>query len=194
LPIWLWKATAVLGAVVGSVVWWRRPHGRMNVEEYIQYKAMLISLAIHLLLLMFELLACDNLQTGRHMWILVFVPLVFVGLISVAVCIWSVRHDRSFELELFCAVNVLQFIFLALKLDGLINWPWEITFVPLWIVLCISLVGVLYTIIFAGILLRMPEVGAEQRRTSTNSALGEKKAPLNTILVFRVADDGGLDA
>ena len=51
-------------------------------------------------------------------------------------------------------------------------WPWEICFVPLWIVLCISLVGVLYTIIFAGILLRMPEVNAEQRRTSTNSALG----------------------
>ena len=54
----------------------------------------------------------------------------------------------------------------------LIAWPWEICFVPLWIVLCISLVGVLYTIIFAGILLRMPEVNAEQRRTSTNSALG----------------------
>ena len=138
-----------------------------------------------------------------------------------AVCIWSVRHDRPFELELFCAVNILQFVFLALKLDRcceadftltvlwltfwlltcapfkqtathqlspigrspdvklhlisplrLIVWPWEICFVPLWIVLCISLVGVLYTIIFAGILLRMPEVNAEQRRTSTNSALG----------------------
>ena len=55
----------------------------------------------------------------------------------------------------------------------MISWPWEITFVPLWIVLCVSLVGVLYTIIFAGILLRMPEVNAEQRRTSTNSALGK---------------------
>ena len=54
----------------------------------------------------------------------------------------------------------------------IINWPWEIIFVPTWIVLCISLVGVLYTIIFAGILLRMTEVNAEQRRTSTNSALG----------------------
>ena len=42
---------------------------------------------------------------------------VFVGVVSVAVCIWSVRHDRPFELELFCAVNILQFVFLALKLD-----------------------------------------------------------------------------
>ena len=123
LPLWTWKAIAVSGAVVGSVVWWRRPQSRMNAEEYIQYKAMLVSLATHLLLLMFELLVADNLQSRRHLWILVFVPLVFVSLISVAICIWSVRHDRAFELELFCAVNVLQFIFLALKLDKSVSPP-----------------------------------------------------------------------
>merc|ERR1719273_1047451 len=128
----------------------------------------------------------------RHLWILVFVPLVFVSIISIAICIWSVRHDRSFELELFCAVNVLQFIFLALKLDGLIHWRWEITFVPLWIVLCISLVGVLYTIIFAGILLRMPEVNVEQRRTSTNSALGYSFLVV-PLLVFLVLLTNKLD-
>ena len=88
---------------------------------------------------------------------------------------------RSFELELFCAVNILQFVFLALKLDGIIPWSWEITFIPLWIVLCISLVGVLYTIIFAGILLRMPDVNADQRRSSTNSALGYRYGSLNKI-------------
>jgi len=149
---------------------------------------MLISLATHLLLLMFELLVADNLefgQNGRHMWILVFVPLVFISLISIPICIWSIRHDRSYELELFCAVNMLQFIFIALKLDRVIPWPWEITFVPLWIVLCISLVGVLYTIIFAGILLRMTDINAEQRRTSTNSALGYSFLVI-PLLVFLV--------
>ena len=104
-----------------------------------------MSLATHLLLLMFELLVADNLESRRHLWTLVFVPLVFISILSIATSIWSVRHDRSFELELFCAVNILQSVFLALKLDRLIAWPWEITFVPLWIVLCISLVGVLYT-------------------------------------------------
>jgi len=200
IPIWIWKGIVVCGAIVGSYVWWRRPHNRLNADEYIQYKAMLISLATHLLLLMFELLVADNMQswetshsnTPRHLWILVFVPLVFVSIISIAICIWSVRHDRSFELELFCAVNVLQFIFLALKLDGLIQWRWEITFVPLWIVLCISLVGVLYTIIFAGILLRMPEVNVEQRRTSTNSALGYSFLVV-PLLVFLVLLTNKLD-
>ena len=28
------------------------------------------------------------------MWILVFVPLVFVSMISIAICVWAVRHDR----------------------------------------------------------------------------------------------------
>ena len=104
---------SVSGAIIGSIVWWRRPQTHLNAEEYIQYKAMLISLATHLLLLMFELLVADNLESHRHIWVLVFVPLVFVSLISVPICIWSVRHDRSFQLELFCAVNMLQFIFIG---------------------------------------------------------------------------------
>lgn len=39
------------------------------------------------------------------------------------------------------AVNALQFVFLPLKLDDLVTWSWEVVFVPLWIVLCLSLVG-----------------------------------------------------
>lgn len=50
-------------------------------------------------------------------------------------------HDFLLQLELFCAVNVLQFIFLALRLDGFIAWSWEVVFVPLWIVMCLSLVS-----------------------------------------------------
>ena len=38
----------------------------ITLQEYTQYKAMLISLAVHLLLLMFELLTADNLDTRRH--------------------------------------------------------------------------------------------------------------------------------
>lgn len=59
-------------------------------------------------------------------------------------------------------------------------------FVPLWIVLCLSLVGVLYTIIFAGILLRTPQVNAEQRRSWFNSALAYTFLVV-PILVFQVS-------
>ena len=69
-------------------------------------------------------------------------------------------------------MNILQFIFLALRLDGFVLWSWEVVFVPLWIVLCLSVVGLLYAIIFAGILLRTPNASPEQRRTSAHTALG----------------------
>ncbi|CAH0727021.1 unnamed protein product, partial [Brenthis ino] len=193
-PIWIWKFLVILGATVGTYVWWQYPHFRLEGEAYIHYKAMLISLAIHLILLMFELLVCDQLTTSRHYWILVFIPLIFISIISIAICIWCVKHDRSYELELFCAVNILQFIFLALKLDIFINWSWEVVFVPLWILMCLSLVGewVLYSIIFAGILLRTPDANLQQRRTSFNTALAYTFTVI-PILVFQVLLTNKLD-
>jgi len=57
--------------------------------------------------------------------------------------------------------------------------------VPLWILMCLSLVGVLYSIIFAGILLRAPEVNPQRKRTSFNSALGYTFLVI-PILIFQV--------
>lgn len=184
-PLWLWKFTAMLGALVGAIVWCRYPHYRLEVDSYAQFKAMLISLSLHLILLMFELLVCDRLATGRHPFVVVFVPIVMGSVASVGACVWSVKHDRSFELELFLAVNALQFVFLPLKLDGLVAWSWEVVFVPLWIVLCLSLVGVLYSIIFCGILMRTPEVSAAQKRAAMCTACGNTATVL-PILVFQV--------
>ncbi|KAJ6633181.1 Transmembrane protein [Pseudolycoriella hygida] len=184
-PLWIWKALATLGALVGALVWCRYPHYRLEGDSYSHFKAMLISLSLHLILLMFELLACDRLTSGRHLWVLVFIPLIFGSISSVGACIWSVKHDRSFELELFLAVNALQFVFLPLKLDGFVSWSWEVVFVPLWIVLCLSLVGVLYSIIFCGILLRSPQVSQQQRKSALNSAIGNSFTVL-PILVYQV--------
>ncbi|PRD33443.1 UNVERIFIED_CONTAM: Transmembrane protein [Trichonephila clavipes] len=131
---------------------------RVEGEGYVHYKAMLISVVLQVLLLMFEVLVCDKLENNRHWWILIFVPLILISIISIVVCIWAVKHDRSFELELFCSVNILQFIFLALRLDEIIMWNWVVVFVPLWIVMCMAVIGVLYAIIFASILLRTPEI------------------------------------
>lgn len=70
---------------------------RLEGEAYVHYKSMLISLALHLILLMFELLVCNKLESSKHLWILVFIPLIFISIVSIAVCIWAVKHDRSFE-------------------------------------------------------------------------------------------------
>ncbi|XP_035207072.1 transmembrane protein 185B-like isoform X2 [Stegodyphus dumicola] len=183
----------IAGACIGSYVWWRHPQYRVEGEGYIHYKAMLISVVLQVLLLMFEVLVCDKLENNRHWWILVFVPLIFISIISVVVCIWAVKHDRSFELELFCSVNILQFIFLALRLDEIIMWNWVVVFVPLWIVMCMAVIGVLYAIIFASILLRTPEVSVEQRRTSMHSAISYSVIVI-PLLIYLVLLSNKLDS
>jgi Transmembrane Fragile-X-F protein len=81
-------------------------------------------------------------------------------------------------------VNALQFVFIPLKLDGFINWSWEIVFVPLWIILCLSLVMMLYSLIFCSILIRTPEMNLTQRQNAINSAISN--ILVLPILVFQI--------
>lgn len=72
---------------------------RLEGDAYTQYKAMIICTGQHLLLLMFELLACAKLQsaTTHVLWVLVFIPLVFMAIVSLGICVWAVKHERTFE-------------------------------------------------------------------------------------------------
>jgi len=61
---------------------------------------MLITFGIHVLLLMFEGLLCDNVEReGQNMWLIVFAPLFLSFPVSVAACIWGIRNDRSLEVK-----------------------------------------------------------------------------------------------
>ncbi|XP_072543667.1 transmembrane protein 185A-like isoform X2 [Salminus brasiliensis] len=127
-PIWLWKLMVVIGASVGTGVWAHNPRYRAEGETCVEFKAMLIAVGIHILLLMFEVLVCDRIERisgSSQSWLLVFMPLFFVSPLSVAACVWGFRHDRSLELEIMCSVNILQFIFIALRLDEIISWSWQ---------------------------------------------------------------------
>ena len=62
------------------------------------FKAMIICLALHLLLLMFEIFVCINLGGGQMFpWRLMFMPLYVLSSLSIITCIWGFRHDRSVE-------------------------------------------------------------------------------------------------
>ncbi|RWS00532.1 hypothetical protein B4U79_11179 [Dinothrombium tinctorium] len=192
-PLWIWKFMVIAGAIVGTVIWAKNPDYRLSDNSYIHFKSMLISLSLQLLLLMFELLVCDKLESERHLWILAFIPLIFISLLSIAICIWALKNDRGFEMELFCSVNILQFIFIALRLDQFIKWSWVVVFVPLWIVLCLAIIGVLYALIFAAILLRTPEVAVEQRKASLHSAISYSLIVV-PLLIFLVLLSNKLDS
>ncbi|KAF3812492.1 hypothetical protein GH733_019628 [Mirounga leonina] len=142
-PIWLWKLMVIVGASVGTGVWARNPQYRAEGETCVEFKAMLIAVGIHLLLLMFEVLVCDRIERGSHFWLLVFMPLFFVSPVSVAACVWGFRHDRS--LEVVC--------------------------VPLWILMSFLCLVVLYYIVWSVLFLRSMDVIAEQRRTHITMAL-----------------------
>ena len=192
MPLWIWKGIVVTGGVIGTIVWARNPDYRLSEASYISFKSMLISLSLQLLLLMFELLVCDKLESGRHLWTLAFIPLLFVSLLSVAITVWSLKNERAFELELFCAVNVLQFLFIALRLDNLLNWSWVVVFVPFWVLITMALIGVLYALIFAAILLRTPDIAADTRRASFHSAVSYSLVVL-PLMIFLVLLSNKLD-
>uniref|UniRef100_A0A4W3GDX0 Transmembrane protein 185 n=1 Tax=Callorhinchus milii TaxID=7868 RepID=A0A4W3GDX0_CALMI len=170
-PVWLWKLMVIIGALVGTGVWARNPQYRAEGETCVEFKAMLIAVGINLLLLMFEVLVCDRIERGNHFWLLVFMPLFFVSPVSVAACVWGFRHDRSLELEILCSVNILQFIFIALRLDEIIKWPWLVVCVPLWILMSFLCLVVLYYIVWSVLFLRSMDVIAEQRRTHVTMAI-----------------------
>lgn len=186
----------IVGASVGTGVWARNPQYRAEGETCVEFKAMLIAVGIHLLLLMFEVLVCDRIERGSHFWLLVFMPLFFVSPVSVAACVWGFRHDRSLELEILCSVNILQFIFIALRLDKIIHWPWLVVCVPLWILMSFLCLVVLYYIVWSVLFLRSVDVIAEQRRTHITMALSWMTivVPLLTFEILLVHKLDGYNA
>jgi len=219
LPLWLWKGIVVVGGVVGILVWLLNRHDGLSNASSVtagldnslagdrtdgghstaytattrHFKAMLMAFSTQMLLLIFEVLVCEKLESqGPSLkWIVVFSPLIFISILSVFICIWSIKNDRSLEsggqrmaipgsqpmpsfsiqMELICSVNILQFIFVALRLDGVIIWRWSVVFIPLWIVMFLALIVVVYSMILACLILRNPEMFAHTRRGNINTAL-----------------------
>lgn len=87
---------------------------RTEGDSYVSYKAMIISTGVQLLLLMFEVLTCDKLENDRKMvlWVLVFIPIFFLSIMSIGICVWYLRHSRTFEVLLsivVCVINHLKY-------------------------------------------------------------------------------------
>ncbi|XP_055340339.1 transmembrane protein 185A-like [Paramacrobiotus metropolitanus] len=182
IPLWMWKFLVFLGAVIGSAVWLKNPQSRMDVDSIIQFRAMWLSVAVHCFLFLFELLACEQLAQPSHRWILVFLPLTFVSLLSFFVCVWSLKRERPFELEMFCAVNIVQFVFLALRLDEIVTWSWVIVFIPLWVLTAAIMVGMSYSVIFACLVVRSADLHAEQRMTAVRAAISSSIVVLPMLI------------
>ena len=70
---------------------------RQDGDGNAEFKAMILSLIIHVLLLLFEILLCNNINEQEYSWILAFAPIYIISPLSIMFCIWELRHDRSVE-------------------------------------------------------------------------------------------------
>lgn len=184
LPLWIWKTLTILGALIGIIIWARNPGYRQSNSSCIHFKSMLFSLALQLLLLMSEILICENLENKRSSWTMALSPMVGTSLLSISACAWSIRNGRVIDMEFFAAINLLQIVFIALRLDNLLNWSWVVVFVPTWILLFFATTIILYGMIFAAIVARSPDLRGpnDQQRTIVPSAPSTSLIFLPSIL------------
>uniref|UniRef100_A0A914ZIX1 Rab-like protein 3 n=2 Tax=Parascaris univalens TaxID=6257 RepID=A0A914ZIX1_PARUN len=197
LPLWLCEAIVFIGAFVALISYIISPPSTSELAIRSDFYGLILCAGEHSLLTMFEVLVCYKLQSQLSLdelpWLLVFAPLFTLSLLSIVIAVWAIRHDKSFEFELFFSINVVQFVFLAFKLDATLDWHWAIVFIPLWVVLSLSVVGVLYALVLAIVLARSVHMLASQRRQHLYSALCHTLLVI-PILVFLLLLTGKLDA
>ncbi|GMS95684.1 hypothetical protein PENTCL1PPCAC_17859, partial [Pristionchus entomophagus] len=186
LPLFLCNLTVFIGCIFGTVSFLLRPPQPSEVSLRTDFILMLYTTAQHLLLCLFEYLLMVKLEDvskpvaerrlGDLLWTIVFSPLFIQCCLAILISIWAIRRDKGFEFELFFSVNVVQFVFLPFKLDNLVDWSWSVVFIPLWVLLSLSIIGVLYALILALLLTRSRHI-PYNRRTDMYTAI------LQTLLV-----------
>ncbi|VDL78914.1 unnamed protein product [Nippostrongylus brasiliensis] len=196
LPIWIYNFLVFAGAVVGVVSFLTRPPSQNDVALRVDFTAMQMTTVEHSFICIFALLTYCKLELSMIFrdnlelhWIIVFSPLFALSIASIGLVVWAMRRDKCFEVfdifpdflllsvsapfqfELFFAINIVQLFFLAFKLDDLVDWSWAVVFIPLWVVLSLSAVGVLYALVLSIVLARSRHLVPSHRRQHVTSAL-----------------------
>ncbi|KAJ1368581.1 hypothetical protein KIN20_029739 [Parelaphostrongylus tenuis] len=166
------------GAVVGMISFLLRPPSQNDIALRVDFTAMQLTTVEHSFLFLFTILTYCKLELSDIFrdslelhWIVVFSPLFTLSVASIGLVVWAIRRDKSFEFELFFAINIVQLFFLAFKLDDLVDWSWAVVFIPLWVVLSLSAVGVLYALVLSIVLARSRHLVPSHRRQHITSAL-----------------------
>lgn len=79
-------------------------------ESYIEFKAMMICLFLHMLLFIFEILVCINLDKKLYAWRIMFMPLYVLSSVSIIACVWGFRHDRSVEVSMIINTITKEYV------------------------------------------------------------------------------------
>eukprot|EP00118_Oscarella_pearsei_P026622 m.845 g.845 ORF g.845 m.845 type:complete len:165 (+) comp5006_c0_seq1:34-528(+) len=105
LPLWIWKALVFAGSFTGIVIWCKHPEQRTRLDSSKDFRAMIKSAALQMLLFIFEVLVCVKADStgpaGQMSWLAVFIPLLLLSTACIGACVWACRNDRSMEVPLY---------------------------------------------------------------------------------------------
>lgn len=140
LPLWVWKTVTFAGATAGIILWVKKKKLRKEKEQRQNFVAMLQSSLLQFIIFVEEILIAINLDlNGRLSWPAVFVPLYVLSVVSLAACILSCALKKcNVELEILGFINLLQLIFLGVRLEGVVMWRWAVVLIPTWILLVLT--------------------------------------------------------
>ncbi|CAD6192733.1 unnamed protein product [Caenorhabditis auriculariae] len=183
-PLWSCNLLVFAGAIIGACSFCAKPPSRNEIALRVDFAAMLLTAVEHVFLCAFVTFAFVKLELEPFLpfeheipWTIVFCPLFTLAIVSVGVAIWAMRHDKPFEFEFLYAINIVEMVFVAFKLDKQVDWSWAVVFIPLWVVLSLSAVGVVYALVLSIVLARSRHFLPSHRRQHVYSAL------LHTMLV-----------
>ncbi|CAI4229488.1 unnamed protein product [Auanema sp. JU1783] len=178
LPLWICHFIVFMGAFTGITSYVRKPPSSNDSVMQNEFVSMILTTIEHMFLLCFEILVYyklehDNVEPKDALihWSIVFAPVFGLSVFTLIVAVWAMKHEKSFEFEFFYAVNVIEFFFISFKLDQQVNWSWAVVFIPLWIVLSLCAVGVLYSMVLTIVISRSRNFAHSYRRQSCYSAV-----------------------
>ncbi|CAP21803.2 Protein CBG00334 [Caenorhabditis briggsae] len=177
-PLWACNLLVFIGGLIGMCSYCSNPPSRNEIMMRVDFGAMCITVVEHILLAVFETFAFVKLEYEDisepgypFPWTIVFCPLFSLSAASIGIAVWALRHDKPFEFEFFYAMNIVQFVFIAFKLDKQVDWTWAVVFIPLWVVLSLAAVGVLYALVLSVVLIRSRHFIPAHRRQHVYSAI-----------------------
>ena len=126
LPLWVWNTLVLAGLIVGVVFWIKKKRLRCvcvclyiqamtassnsavfpfplslplrQEPEHVQhFKALLLSAALQFPVFLTELLVVINIETSRHQWRAIFIPLYFLSGAAIIPCVWACWRKRSVD-------------------------------------------------------------------------------------------------
>jgi len=155
LPLWFGELLVFLGFITGVIGFILYPPSRSDISSRNGFFSMCFQSLEHALILMFQLLLyyklehTESAEYVRLTWLLVFSPLFAECFAAMIISTWCIRHDRSFEFEMFFAANIVQFVIISFRLDNGLNWSWTSVFIPTWVLFSLLYVGSVYSLLIS---------------------------------------------